>query len=387
MKKASFKSEEGFVSLFTVIFFMLLVTIITVSFLRIMTVEQRQALDSDLSANARAAAESGIEDGKRALLAYFNPATPADLRTELADAFGPSWTNCDSLTSKPQVRSQLGITGEVVGTSDIRQSYTCLGVRLNSPDYLGSSTASKSEVVPLKGVSDFDLVKISWHLLSSAVGPDGDGRPSALAPNVPLPLLPPQNGASSWTSLGYPSYIRAQLLGYPSSGNFDRAALDSRSRSVFLAPVGGGVANIINLDTADPAHSFESTKSSPNPQVACGNDFSQYGTYLCTATLRIPAGMTSASNNFFLRVTPIYGQTHFKVELYNSATLSVVEMSQVQPTIDATGKAEDVFRRIQTRVRINALREMPEYVLESADKICKNMQVSNAANSADNNCP
>ena len=40
------KDERGFVSLFTVIFFMLLITIITVGFLRLMAAEQRQALSS-----------------------------------------------------------------------------------------------------------------------------------------------------------------------------------------------------------------------------------------------------------------------------------------------------------------------------------------------------
>ncbi|HEU5187668.1 MAG TPA: hypothetical protein VFT87_04135 [Candidatus Saccharimonadales bacterium] len=381
------RKEQGFVSLFTVIFFILLVTVITVGFLRIMVLEQQQALDNDLSASARAAAESGIEDGKRALLAYYDPATPPDLKTELTAAFGPQWVNCDSLTGKTQVRNQLGITGQAVGSTDLNQSYTCLGVRLNSADYVGSSTALKSEVFPIKGVSNFDLVKISWHLLSNTVGTDGDGQPSALPPNVPLPLLPPQTGAGSWTTLGYPAYLRVQLIGYPRTGSFDRAALEARSKAVVLAPISGGSATIINLGTADSAHSFDSTKASPNRQVACGSDFSQYGTYLCTATLQLPAGITSADNNLFLRVTPIYGQTHFKTELYDSSTFSVVEMNEVQPTIDATGKAGDVYRRVQSRVRINPMTVFPEFAAESGDTICKNMRVADAANSTGNNCP
>lgn len=379
--------EAGFVSLFTVIFFMLLVTVITVSFLRIMIVEQRQSLDDDLSANARAAAESGIEDGKRALLAYYDSTTPADLRTELVQAFGPDANNCDSLTGKTQVRAQLNITGQAVTTGDIQQNYTCLNVKLNSPDYVDSSSAYNSQVFPLKGVSNFDQIVVSWHLLSEVVGADGDGRPSALPPNVPVPLLPPQTGVNSWSTLGYPAYLRVQLLGHPSSGNFNRSDLDARSRSVFLAPISGGTATVINLGTADSAHQFNSTKSSPNSSVACSNNFLAYGSYLCTSTLQLPAGITSATSSLYLRVTPVYGSTHFRVQLRDSSSGAAVDMSEVQPLIDATGRAQDVFRRIQVRVRLNPMTDFPEFAAETTDNICKNMRVSNAANSADNNCP
>lgn len=381
------RSEQGFVSLFTVIFFILLVTVITVGFLRIMVIEQRQALDNDLSSSARAAAESGIEDGKRALLAYYDPATPADVKTELTAAFGVDANNCDSLTGKTQIRAQLGITGQAVSSSDLDQTYTCLNVKLNSPDYVGSSPTLKSEVFPIKGTANFNQIKVSWHLLSTAAGPDGDGRPTALVPNAPSPLLPPQTGPGSWGALGYPAYLRVQLLGYPKTGSFDRAALETRSRTVFLAPVGGGAAATIDLGIADPAHTFNSTKVSPNSSVQCGNNFTLYGTYLCTATLQLPAGLTSADNNFFLRLTPLYGQTHFRVQLFDSTSGLTVDMSEVQPTIDATGKASDVYRRVQSRVRINPITVFPEFAGESADTICKNMRVADAANSTVNICP
>lgn len=383
--------QSGFVSLFTVIFFMLLITVITVGFLRIMAVEQRQSLDNDLTASALAAAEAGIEDGKRALLAYYDPATNSALKSDLANSFSSANTSCDSLSGVPSVQTQIGITGQAVGSSSLNQQYTCLNVKLNSPDYLGSSQAFSSEIFPLRGVGPYDQIKVSWHLLSNSIGSEGDGKPTALVPLVPQSLLPQTGGASNWAGQGYPAYLRVQLFGYPSSGNFGRTELNDRSRTVFLVPVQGGGAAVIDLGSADPNHNFDTAKSSPNTNVTCTTNFNQLNTYLCTATLALPAGATYAStaNNYYMRITPIYGATHFRVQLYNSSTSSAVDMSDVQPLIDATGKAEDVYRRIQVRVRVNAITGLPEFAAESANTICKNMQVADgsAGSWTLNNCP
>jgi len=388
---AKINKQSGFVSLFTVIFFMLLITVITVGFLRIMAVEQRQSLDNDLTASALAAAEAGIEDGKRALLAYYDPATNASLKSDLATAFSSASTSCDSLSGVPSIQTQIGITGQAVGSNSLNQKYTCLNVKLNSPDYLGSSQASSSEIFPLRGVGPYDQIKVSWHLLSTSVGTEGDGQPIRLVP-ITQSLLPQTGGAGfNWSSQGYPAYLRVQLFGYPSSGSFDRNILNDRSRTVFLVPVDGGGSSAIDLGTADSSHNFDVVKGSPNSNVNCSSDFTQFNTYLCTATLSLPAGATyaSTSNNYFLRVTPIYGATHFRVQLYNSTTSSSVDLSDVQPLIDSTGKAEDVYRRIQTRVRINAINGLPEFSAESANTICKNMVVADgsAGSWQLNNCP
>lgn len=375
--------EAGFVSLFTVIFFMLLVTVITVGFLRIMAIEQRQAADNDLSANARAAAEAGIEEGKRALLAYYNGGTSAALKSDLAAAFASN--DCASLTGSPGIVSglQLDATGNVIGNADLNQKYTCLTVNLQSPDYLGSAQANQSDIFPLKGVSDFNQFKISWHLVSDTVTAEGDGRPTSLAPGL---LFPPQTGAGiGWSSLGYPTYLRVQLFGYP-TGPFHRGNLDSRNRNIFLVPVNGG-SGLTGFDTVDPyPHGFDSPKGSPSGAAACSPTFT-VGSYACSVTINLPIGAAYASNanSWFLRVTPLYGQSHFRVELLNGGTS--VPMNEVQPIIDSTGQSADVYRRVQARVRLNLLADLPGYAVESANTICKNMQVSDGSFFLPNSCP
>lgn len=384
--------EAGFVSLFTVLFFILMMTVITIGFLRVMGLEQQQALDNDLTASAIAAAESGIEDGKRALLAYYTTGDQT-LKSALAGAFTSN--SCNALSGSATIRNalKLDVAGNVIGNSALNQFYTCLTVNLNSPNYINQQTAGNSDYIPLVAAGgSYEQIKVSWHLVSQSIGSDGDGIPA----NYPAgPLLPPVNNvngnpSNSWSTQGYPAYLRVQLYGYPSSGSFTRADIDARSRTLLLVPAASSNSAAsdsntpINFATNDP-RGFDQAKT-PLKQIKCINTpGSSVGSYACTALLELPTGMTSSGNNFFLRVTPVYGQSHFQISLVHSG--ANVDMSGVQPIIDATGRAADVFRRQQARVRINPVSNLPEYVVQSANTICKNMVVSDGSFYQANNCP
>lgn len=396
------RHQQGFVSLFSTIFFMMLITVITLGFIQITATEQQQALNNDLSASALASAQSGIEDGKRAILKYFSLSSPTDKATYYAQMTSPNSESCTSITTS-QIGTDLGLStsGNVINNSQINQSYTCLSVNLNSPDFLGESSANKSQLIPLKPVGgNFQQVRVSWHLLSSSVGADGDGLPGATPGTAPYyaagPLLYPAINASipalGWDRLGYPAYLRVQLYGHPSSGNFGRAELTQRSRTMLLAPTQGGTlpTTPINFGTVDPNPGSFSTTTELSPQtIQCDpNPTANIGSYACTALLELPAGAAFASNanTYFLRITPIYGATHFRVAMVNAG--SDVNFDQVQPIVDSTGRAADVFRRLQARVQVNNFTNYPEFAAESANTICKNLRVTNAA--ADyqaNTCP
>jgi len=393
-------SQAGFVSLFTTIFFMLLITVITLGFLAITTTEQQQATNNDLSASALASAQSGIEDGKRAILKYLSLPAGATKTTYYTQMTTNS-NSCTSITGS-QIGTDLGLSsnGNVVNNSQINQSYTCLTVNLNSPDFVSQSSAGASQVVPLRAVGgNYQQVKVSWHLLSNTVGDNGDGLPGNPPGSSPYyaagPLLYPQinsgTPALGWNKLGYPAYLRVQLFGYPSGGNFTRDDLTQRSRSVLLVPSTGGTSSTtpVDLGVADPNPGVMGLAELQPITIKCDpTPGSDIGGYACTALLQLPAGGTYAStaNNYFLRITPIYGATHFRVALVNSGT--EVNLDGVQPVVDATGRAADVFRRLQARVLVNQLTNFPEFAAESATTICKNMQVTNnVADFVANNCP
>lgn len=399
MSEAVSNKEAGFVSLFSTIFFMLLITVITLGFIQITATEQQQALNNDLSASALASAQSGIEDGKRAILKYLSLPTGATKTTYYTKMTTDS-ASCNSITGS-EIGTDLGLSasGNVVDNPQINQAYTCLTVNLNSPDFLGQSSAGKSQIVPLKALGNtYQQIKISWHLLSTAVGSEGDGLPGATPGTAPYyadgPLLYPVINTSmpalGWNKLGYPAYLRVQLFGHPNAA-FTRADLNARSRSALLVPAQSGTpaATPIDLGAIDPnPGTFGTAELNPRTIRCNPTPTSSLGTYACTALLQLPAGATYASttNTYFLRVTPEYGQTHFRVALVNAG--SEVSFDGVQPIIDSTGRANDVFRRLQARVLVNAIKNYPEFAAESANTICKNMQVSsNPADYVANNCP
>ena len=77
IENSSKSYRRGAVSIFIVVFTALLISIITVGFIRIMMRDQQRATDSDLSNSAMDSARAGVEDAKRALQRYYNASTPS----------------------------------------------------------------------------------------------------------------------------------------------------------------------------------------------------------------------------------------------------------------------------------------------------------------------
>lgn len=390
MRRTQSSNQQGFVSLFTVIFFMLLITIITVGFLRIMAAEQRQSLDHDLTASAEAAAQSGIEDAKRAILKYNSLPDTDPLKAQLATAL--TSTSCNALFSSAAIRTALNLNanGSINNQSGLNEYNTCLSVDLTTADYVGSASTGKSEFIPLKAENNnqFEQIMISWHLASQTVGTDGDGQPGAYAPGL---LLPPVTGANSWSTGGYPAYLRVEVFGYP-QGNFNRSNIDSLSKTVFLVPNASNNAAAVNsatpidLGAVDPRGADQTKLNLIGVRCNGTPPNVPIGTYACSARLQLQNGQPSTSNQYYLRVTPLYSSTHFRVQmLHNSST--VVNFNGVEPLVDSTGRASDVFRRIQSRIRLDSTADLPEYSVESAGDICKTMQVSDGSYYRANSCP
>lgn len=376
------KNESGAVSLFVVIFAALLMMIVTVSFVQLMVKDQEQATSNDLSQSAYDSSQAGVEDAKRLLLLAQqcrNNTAPGSvncvaIEAALTPAAGESSTSCDAL-------SQAGLVGQTndetiiqqnegdTNSAALNQAYTCVKIGVNTDDYKNSLPVNGSGVVPIRGVDEFDTVELSWFSKddTSSTTDQSIGFPSTGA-SVSLPRMGEQ-----W-QFNYPSLMRVQLMQMGGSyklSDFDdsQAGNKSNANTLFLYPSATGVAN---EDFALDAR--RSPTNSPH-QVRCNASFVD-GEYACQATIRLPVPIdgNTINRNAYLRLTSLYNGSHYKLRLKRGATY--VQFNGVQPLIDSTGRADNVFRRIQARVELSGDFTYPEAAVDMQGNLCKNFSVT-----------
>ena len=170
--------------------------------------------------------------------------------------------------------------------------------------------------------------------------------------------------------------------------DFDDESGNSNANTLFLYPMGSkGVVN----SAVDSSHSlaissYDTRKSptgSPLP-VSCSGNISAGG-YACRAELTLPDPIGGNRVAAFLRLTSLYNKANFRVSLFQDATL--VKFNGVQPEIDSTGRAGDLFRRVQSRVEFSDPNfPYPSAAVQTSGNICKNFLITNNTSDYANSC-
>ncbi len=402
MKRISLKNQSGAVSLFVVIFATLLITVVTVSFLRLMINDQSQASSQDLSQSAYDSSQAGIEDAKRTLLRYETicaqqgqsacdqlatqiNAAGCNAALRIGDVIGASDVSGSDTAAK---------TGEILvqqstGANSLDQAYTCVTIKLLTDDYLGSVAAGQSTLVPLvgknaDGSTDFDTVTVEWFTTDD-IGKAASGS-YALSLNG-LGASQPLLAQASWPA-ARPSVLRTQLMQFGDSfklSDFDATTASSQSdaNTLFLYPTSGVSASSQSFvardqrktaGTTDPSPATASTAPLP---IHCVSSLSAGG-YACSAVLTLPAPVGGGNRTAFLRLTPFYNATHFRVTLQKNGRAT--QFNAVQPEIDSTGRANDLFRRLSSRVNlIDTSFPYPDGAVETSGNLCKDFAVTDSA--------
>ncbi|MDR0887547.1 MAG: hypothetical protein LBM97_02580 [Candidatus Nomurabacteria bacterium] len=424
---------NGAVSLYVVIFTTLLLSIISLGFLRIMLGEQQSATDKDMSASAYDAAMAGVEDAKVAVLAYqecaskgFAEGTTGKglLCSDVLVAFttvanGASacdtvsyalgdWRadqNADGLDGHPETPIQQN-PGDADSTY-LDEAYTCVKIKSDTPDYLAElSSESPSLVIPLR----FRYLLDTPNMMASSVNKiivrwgraeDANGAALSIVDNCDEGMncfLP--RGTDGTTQI---PVIRWQLINPGTSFSLDDLNAINKHAALFLIPsTDGGAVNVVDGGTVRQSGSAIQNTSAYDviPEghtpisIACDTSGNYaYRGYACEAQISLPAEapIPIASSGALLRLTAYYGsKTSISVEGQNSANQTVM-FDAVQPEVDSTGRASDLFRRVLTRIDLtDAYFPYPEYALELRDSdanLCKNFLVlSGGAQSLDISC-
>lgn len=373
----SMKSQRGAVSIFIVMFTALLVTIVTASFVQIMLRNQQQASNNDLSQSAYDSALAGVEDAKRALVALKAcDKNPSIACSNLRAALVNNGQNCEVLAD-PSVGVTTFTNGESqVGRSSMNQAYTCVKVQVITDSYEGTLDKDQSVVIPLETVDDPNTiagVRISWFTQDNIPSVDAAGNPISQVPQYPTqPQLP---AASDW-SVRSPSIMRSQLIQFKDGNltldSFD-AANNNNAKTLFLYPAIFGAAN---LDFA--ADGRQSPASRNYPAISrCDTSFTLNGGFACSTDVAVPS-LGGGTRKAYLQLTSLYNKATYKVQILGGSG-NVINFDNVQPIVDSTGRASDLFRRIQARVAMSEgmPTTYPDAALRVGKSLCKDFFITN----------
>lgn len=329
-------NQKGIVSFLTVTFLAAILLLITVGFTKVMLSNQRQSLDGQLNTQAFYAAESGIND---VLTNY----------TTLKGAGVFNKTGCNDVISQIP-RSPTGLAANILDPTEPDIKYTCLLVD-DKTEFIefSDATSTSGKLYKLKNAAGNAIsnIRISW------------GNEDEIDKRGDL-LLPPQGDA--WPET-IPPLLRVTIY-YPGS-NFSRPNLITSQKTFFLIPYNG----------------FGSTSDvSPEDGKITGIRCDEPSTapYRCIADINISSYAGSASQEgdggLFIRIRPIYD--HFppptiEIKDMTGGGSSTNYFEDAQYTIDSTGRANDVYKRIKVTVDINDNVPFPEYGVLSGGNLCK----------------
>lgn len=384
MSKHTF--ERGAVSLFIVIFTALLVTTITVAFVRLMVVGQQQATMSDLSKSALDSAVAGVEDAKRAIV--YCTGSGAGVGTPACDKFTNTLadgTHCNTLqlaeiAGSPDDEEVLIKQNE--GDEMLQQAYTCVKVKLNTLDVVGRLTPDTTRLIPLDATTKFDTVDVEWFSQKDLVTVNQSDS-SAGDATIDLGLDAKLPKKADWQP-NRPALMRVQLIQFGSNfklSDFNSGTSENMNNAtLFLMPSRVGAPN----DSVNFTYDIrKSHTSGALQQIACEQNFSSVSTngrlYACKAKIKLPNPIGATDGNSrraFLRINALYApNTSYRVSM--SDATNPVTFRNVQPLVDSTGRANDLFRRVQSRIEFNGS-SIPyaEAAIDLTGSLCKTFLVT-----------
>lgn len=368
--------QRGATSIFVVVFAAMLFTIISVSFVALMSREQRRSLDDELSQSAYDSAMAGVEDAKRVIMRSKGSGADAATARSAIEA-----GKCNTVRASGILGGDLSSTEEVMiqstlsgGGVQLDQAHTCVTIKLESDNYeVGLDEVMKSAMVPLRGVSEFNRVKIEWHAEREDIQ---SACTTAWGSVVSSDNLCP---TGVWGQrLFTPALLRAHFITPKPGFSHDDLNDPEAGNTLFLYPTRTAVgANLSALDRFVDGNGVTGGAHHRPVGAVCLLKFEAAATYQCETTIDMPRLIEADSQLAFLRLTALYNPTKARVTLMRDA--NEVDFKGVQPVVDSTGRANDLFRRIEARLALVSDTTFPEAAVDIDGSLCKNFWVSSSS--------
>lgn len=384
--------QAGAVSLFVVMFTALLFVAVTVGFTVLMLTDQQQATDNDLAQSALDSANAGTEDAKR-VLAQYSDCQERGINSGVCGnvATAMSRNQCNTINaslgaSSDQSERKVQQTETNDTASALEQAYTCVKITPNTDTYVGKTRSEGDlRLIPLKTDGQpFDTIQVKWLQRGDMNLQSGAPQFSSLADYADVPAgqradylrLPTK---AEWRNDRRGSVLRVGMMQYQ-PGSINLNDLDDKAKAVFLYSGSTGTNTPVDLNSADlhrpltnpDASGLESKIYNYPYEVNCADATSGY---MCTTYLSVPDGANTSLSRY-LTLASVYRDTSFEVRLLSAG--NTVQFKNVQPEIDVTGRANNVFRRIVSRVESADASEAPypRAAVGISGDICKNFIVT-----------
>lgn len=321
------RHEAGVVSLMVTLVMMIVITLIVLGFAEIARNEQRSSLDDQLSTQAYYAAESGINDARGVI------------------------KQAISTNNIPQDKSTCGPDANYTASGTVDSShtvsYTCLTVDTH-PAALTYSIGSTSHVIPLLSAGGaFPRFDLAWTTQGN----------SSKCPNSGSPNTFPSETA--WVTSKCPSpVVRVDLL--DANQPLSRSNWGNATATIFFVPFSSNVANVGTTSDKGAARGARCTGAT---------------TAICKASICVNTSCSgSLGIKYYARITTLYIETNVGLTI----SAGGIQFDGAQAVIDATGKAQDVLRRVRVAVDLTDANSyaIPDGAIISADSVCKRFGVT-----------
>lgn len=316
-------NESGMASILITMFLIIIMSLMVMAMSKNANREQRQSLDRQLSDQAFYNAMTGINDWARYIT---SGATTVSQKSACTNT---GFTNPPSST----------IDG--VGTGN--NSVTCVMYNTAPGDLQYSLSLDKGATVKLQSSSAIDTITFNFSSSDSS-STNGDCFPG-------ITTMP--TGVNAGCNVGGLEVNLVDLTSYT------RDNLRNNNFIGYFLPSTSGTSNPI-VPKANGTNPANQGLKTPVKCTATG----------CSFSITIP----SSSAPMMLHMKALYLGS--KVSITASSGPNKVSFNGAQLMIDATGKAEDVLRRVQVRLPLNNEYNTTDISLRTVQDICKQFKVT-----------
>lgn len=321
------EEQAGIVSFVVTLIMMLVISLLVIGFTQVSNRTQREALDHQLSTQAQYAAESGINKVKQAVK---------------ADVLAGTNTLKDDCSNT----GVYAITQALSATDNV--STTCILVNPTPSDIVVTPSQTKSVTIPLTSTAPLSSLTFSWAPEGENANASGCSMTGSFSSTV---------GATCTFAL-----LRVDLMKTPATIDSASVAGSNNVKTFYLQPKAGSGSASVDFATI--------TQPGTIVGAPCDSD--------CSVTFTNLGGVS-----YYARMSTIYRNTQ-GVSVSGIASGVAAKFIGIQAVIDATGKAQDVIKRIQVRYPIRITYGDAPYAVQSDAAICKRFTVGSGV--FDSNC-